>query len=137
MRCVAVAELQVTLSHATGAVAATALTLLPLPPLVPLPQRLPGARRLFGELDGSLAWAVVPADAEPAGTGVVLMTPWRPLRFQRTANGLFSLFPFDRLEAELRRWSHRDRIYYSIEWRRAGRTWRSEIDWFELVLPPR
>ncbi len=116
-----------------GAVAVRELrTVAPLEPAA-LRRPLRGAVVAIGELATRLPLDSVPAGAEPGSIGAVLMN--KACAFRATfAAGETVLSPRARVElVELDRFVRRDRVYYYLECRVAGRPWRSEVDWFERV----
>lgn len=116
-----------------AAVAASELrTVAPLEP-APLTRPLRGAVVAIGELATRLPLDSVPAAADPGSTSAVLMN--KSCAFRVTfAAGKPVVSPRARLElVELDRFVRRDRVYYYLECRVAGRLWRSAVDWFERL----
>ena len=114
---------------------ATALVALPMPELAPLRRTLRGAPMALSECGDGLAWNSLPADAEPGSAAIVLMNRSFGFRVSRPTPGRVEL-PRD---VQLRLWQLArfpdTTTYYYLECRAAGRTWRSEVDWF--VAPHR
>jgi hypothetical protein len=114
---------------------ATALVALPMPELEPLRRTLRGAPMALAQCDTGLAWDSLPADAEPGSAEVVLMNRSFGFRLDRPTSGHHEL-PRD---IRLRLWQlarfGETVTYYYLACRVAGRSWRSEVDWF--VDPPR
>ena len=96
----------------------------------PLRRTLRGAPMALSECGDGLAWNSLPADAEPGSAAIVLMNRSFGFRVSRPTPGRVEL-PRD---VQLRLWQLArfpdTTTYYYLECRAAGRTWRSEVDWF-------
>ncbi|HEU4418471.1 MAG TPA: hypothetical protein VFT55_06000 [Planctomycetota bacterium] len=109
---------------------ATALTALPMPELEPLRRTLRGAPMALAGCGTNLAWDSMPADAEPGSAAVVLMNRSFGFRLPRPTRGS-ELSRDIRLRLwQLARFGGDAATWYYLECRVAGRTWRSEVDWF-------
>jgi len=109
---------------------ATALVARPMPELAPLRRTLRGAPMALAECAGRLAWESMPADAEPGSAAIVLMNRSFGFRQARPTSGRDELPHVIRLRLwQLARFGDAATYYY-LECRVAGRTWRSEVDWF-------
>lgn len=123
---------QVSLTAPTAAAPVKARAVEIVPPRSPAPiaEPLRGRTLPLADLAARLPWSELPAPHESAS--VVLMNGSLSLRLELHEGRLITPLDIALLTRELRHWLHVDRCYYYLECRRAGRLWRSAVDWFVL-----